>query len=176
MTADTTTEVNEGDVGLAQGDVGLLQTDVAKRLLASTLRARVAYVAQDGTPRVVPTWFHWTGGELVMPTYVRAPHVHRPAHRLAALRANPAVAITIDSEAEPPDVLLLRGRVTITEVDGVVPEYAIEARRRLPAEAADQLLAMVEQPGVTTMARVALRPRWVGVLDFQTRVPNVMAG
>jgi hypothetical protein len=33
----------------------------------------------------------------------------------------------------------------------------------------------VGRPG-TTMARVALRPTWVGVLDFDTRVPGVMAG
>jgi hypothetical protein len=170
------TEVTENGGELPQGDPRLLETEVAKRLLASTTPARVAYVARDGTPRVVPSWFHWTGDELVMPTYIRAPHITRPAHRLAALQANPAVAVTIDTNTEPPDVLLLRGRVTITEVDGVVPEYAIEARRRLPGDVADQLLGMVGQPGATTMARIALRPTWVGVLDFRTRMPSVIAG
>ena len=165
---------DDGGPELAQGDVALLRTEVAQRLLASTMPARLAYVAKDGTPRVMPTWFHWTGDELVMPTYIRAPHIARPAHRLAALRANPAVAVTIDTDIEPPDVLLLRGRVTITEVEGVVPEYAIQARRRLPSEVADQLLSMVGQPGATTMARLALRPTWVGVLDFRTRMPSVV--
>ncbi|MCK9921380.1 hypothetical protein MXD61_05635 [Frankia sp. AgPm24] len=37
----------------------------ARTPLASTIPARFAYVALDGTPRVVPTWFHWTGEELV---------------------------------------------------------------------------------------------------------------
>jgi hypothetical protein len=46
-----------------QGDVRLLQTDVAQRLLTSTELARVAYVATDGTPRVFPMLFHWTGDD-----------------------------------------------------------------------------------------------------------------
>jgi hypothetical protein len=171
-----TSEANEHGAGLAQGDVALLETEVARRLLASTMPARVAYIAKDGTPRVMSSWFHWTGDELVMPTFIRAPHVTRPARRLAALRTSPAVAVTIDTDTEPPEVLLLRGRVTIAEVEGIVPEYAVEARRRLPEEAAEQLLGMIDQPGTTTMARISLRPTWVGVLDFRTRVPGVMAG
>jgi hypothetical protein len=170
-----TSESNENGAGLAQGDLALLETEVAKRLLASKMPARVAYVAQDGTPRVMSSWFHWTGDELVMPTFIRAPHVTRPARRLAALRTNPAVAVTIDTDTEPPDVLLLRGRVTIAEVEGVVPEFALEARRRLSEKAAEQLLRRINQTGTTTMARIALRPSWVGVLDFKTRVPGVMA-
>ena len=50
---------------LPQGDLRLLESEAAKRLLASTVPARLAYVAADGTPRVLPTWFHWTGEELV---------------------------------------------------------------------------------------------------------------
>lgn len=46
---------------LPQGDVGLLDTDLARRLLASTELARLAYVAHDGTPRVFPMLFHWAG-------------------------------------------------------------------------------------------------------------------
>jgi Pyridoxamine 5'-phosphate oxidase len=160
---------------LPQGDRKLLESDVAKRLLASTVPARVAFTAKDGTPRVVPTWFHWTGDELVMPTFVSAPHVRRPARRLGALRTNPAVAITIDTEGFPPNVLLVRGRASVTEVDGVVPEYALAARRYMGEEAAAAYLAQVDQPG-TKMARIAVRPTWVGVLDFQTRLPGGMTG
>ena len=90
---------------LAQGDLRLLDTPVAQRLLASATPARLAYVAEDGTPRVVPTWFHWTGDELVMPTYIAAPHIRRPARRIASLRANPAVALSIDTDSAPPQVL-----------------------------------------------------------------------
>jgi hypothetical protein len=34
------------------------------------------------------------------------------------------VAVTIDTDGFPPEVLSLRGQVEITEVDGIAPEYA----------------------------------------------------
>jgi hypothetical protein len=160
---------------LEQGDVRLLQSDVAQRLLASTIPARFAYIAGDGTPRVLATWFHWTGEVLAMPTFVAAPHVRHAAGRLRALRANPAVAITIDTETSPPEVLTMRGRVTITEVDGIPPEYAAAARRYLGDEVAHAYLSEIDQPG-TRMARIDLRPTWVGLLDFQTRLPSALGG
>jgi hypothetical protein len=160
---------------LPQGDLRLLESDVARRLLDSTIPARVAYLARDGTPRVVPTWFHWTTEELVMPTFLAAPHVRHAAARLAALRANPQVAVTIDTDSFPPEVLLVRGRVSLTEVDGVVPEYGLAARRYLGEEAAAAYLAQIDQPG-TRMARIAVRPAWVGVVDFQRRSPSALGG
>ena len=38
-----------------QGDPRLLESDDARRLLTCTIPARVAYLAVDGTPCVVPT-------------------------------------------------------------------------------------------------------------------------
>ena len=44
-----------------------LQTDpVAQQLLRSPLMARLAYNWHDGSPRVVPMWFHWTGENILM--------------------------------------------------------------------------------------------------------------
>src|SRR5437667_2214007 len=88
----------EEAMGIPQGDLKLLDSDMAKRLLNSKIPARLAYTAKDGTPRVIPTWFHWDGSELVMATYIAGPHVSHAPARPAALRANPAVAITIDTE------------------------------------------------------------------------------
>ena len=48
-----------------QGDLALLHHPVAQELLHSTNPARLAYSWHDGTPRVVPIWFHWTGQEVV---------------------------------------------------------------------------------------------------------------
>jgi hypothetical protein len=124
---------------------------------------------------VVPTWFHWTGQELIMPTFRSAPHVRHAPARLGALRANPEVDITIDTEGFPPEVLLVRGRVTVTEVDGVVPEYALAARRYLGEEAPASYLAQIDRPG-TSMARIAVSPTWVGIVDFQTRLPSSLGG
>ena len=39
-----------------------------------------------------------------MPTFLAAPHVRRAAGRLRTLRANPHVAVTIDTETFPPEV------------------------------------------------------------------------
>lgn len=160
---------------LPQGDLRLLENDVARRLLASALPARVAYVAVDGTPRVVPTWFHWNGEELVMPTFISAPHVRHPAGRLKAMRVNPAVAISIDTEGFPPDVLLVRGRAEVTEVEGVDPDYAVSARRYLGEHDAEEYLREINHPS-TRMARISVRPTWVGVVDFRSRPPGPLGG
>jgi len=58
-----------------QGDLGLLRHPVAQELLASKIPARLAYVATDGTPRVIPIWFHWTGTAFVLGTPPKAPKV-----------------------------------------------------------------------------------------------------
>jgi hypothetical protein len=169
MTDDT----NLDTASLPQGSLRLLETAVARELLASTIPARVAYVAKDGTPRVIATWFHWTGEELVMPTFIAAPHVKRQASRLASLRARPEVAVTIDTDSFPPRVLTIRGKALITEVDGIASEYAASAKRYLGEEAAAQYLASIDQPG-TRMARIAVQPAWAGVVDFQARMPQIM--
>ncbi len=148
---------------MTQGDPALLDTDLARGLLASTEPARLAYTAADGTPRVLPMWFHWSGEELVLATFAGTAKV-------TALRARPDVAVTIDTIGPPPDVLLLRGRVELIEVDGVLPEYAAMQVRYLGPEFAAGALAEVDVPGVR-MVRIGLRPSWVGTLDFRTRFP-----
>lgn len=151
---------------LAQGDLRLLETDVAQGLLREVITARLAYVALDGTPRVLPINYHWTGEEIVMGGFARS-------NKNRALRANPAVALTIDTTEPPPRVLLVRGRAEITEIDGVVPEYETVMRRTMPADAADAYFAELVRHGVR-MERIAVRPAWVGVTDFQTRFPAGM--
>ena len=160
---------------LDQGDPRLLETDVARRLLSSTIPARYAYTALDGTPRIVASWFVWTGEELVLPTFISAPHVSHAAFRVRALRARPDVAVSIDTESSPPEVLSLRGKAEITEIDGVAAEYAEAAHRFLGSEQAAGYLAEIDVPG-TRMARIAVRPAWVAVIDFQTRMPSALGG
>jgi hypothetical protein len=160
---------------LEQGDLRLLESEPAKSLLSSTVPARYAYLALDGTPRVVASWFVWTGEELVMPTFISAPHVRHAAYRIRALRANPEVAITIDTESFPPQALSIRGSAEIAEVDGIPPEYAEAAHRYLGEEEATTYLEQIDQPG-TRMARIAVRPTWVGLLDFETRLPSALGG
>jgi hypothetical protein len=170
------TQTAERPERLSQGDLRLLETDLAKELLRSSIPARLAFVAIDGTPRVVPTWFEWNGAGIVMVTYVAGPNagIRHPAARLAALRANPAVALTIDTEDFPAQSLTMRGRVEIDEVDGLAPEYVASAHRYL-GDAAAEMLASMDQPG-TVQARIVVRPTWVGLLDFATRLPSPLGG
>ncbi len=149
---------------LKQGDPALLETATAQRLLRSPELARIAYVAGDGTPRVLPMLFHWSGTELVLATFAGA-------KKIGALRARPDVAVTIDAAASPPEVLLLRGRAEVTEVDGIVEEYRLAHHRYAGPEQGERNVAEADQPGVR-MARIAIRPTWVGVLDFVTRFPG----
>jgi PPOX class probable F420-dependent enzyme len=148
----------------SQGSVSLLEHDTAVALLNSTELARLAYVAADGTPRIMPMLFTWTGDELVMATFAGSA-------KIAALRKSPAVAITIDRAGPPPEVLLIRGPAEVTDVDGVVPEYAASHRRYYGEEQGNANIAQISA-GNPKMARIAVRPDWVGVLDFQTRFPG----
>jgi len=164
-------------MAIPQGDLRLLDTDLAQELLRSSIPARLAFVAADGTPRVVPTWFEWTGAEVVMATYVAGPEagIRHPAARVAAIRANPAVALTIDTEDFPSKSLSIRGRAEIDEVDGLAPEYVASAQRYLGDAGAAAMLGQMDRPG-TVQARIAVRPTWVGLLDFATRLPSPLGG
>src|SRR5882762_2769778 len=105
-----------------QGDLELLQDPVSQELLQSKIPARLAYIWTDGTPRVVPIWFHWDGKEFVMATPPKAP-------KLKALSKNTKVALTIDDNNFPHKVLLVRGTARLETVKGIVPEYAAAAER-----------------------------------------------
>ena len=151
-----------------QGDLTLLQHPVAQELLASKIPARLAYIWTDGTPRVVPIWFHWTGSELVMGTPPKAP-------KLKALSKNPKVSLTIDSNDFPNKVLLIRGSARLEPVEGIVPEYVLAAERYFGQKLAEAWLSKLRGM-VSSMVRIAITPEWVGILDFKTRFPSALAG
>jgi hypothetical protein len=148
-----------------QGDVGLLDDPVAQELLVSAIPARLAYTWTDGTPRVVPINFNWTGDEFVMGSPPKAP-------KLKALTTNPRVAITIDANDFPYKVLLVRGAAEVQMKDDVDPDYALAAERYLGQEAGR---AWVAQLRGKPMARIAVRPDWAAVLDFETRFPSALS-
>ncbi|MGQ0776939.1 MAG: hypothetical protein ACT4NY_21395 [Pseudonocardiales bacterium] len=45
------------------------------------------------------------------------------APKLPALRKNPTVALTIDTEVQPPKILLIRGRAELDVVESIPDEY-----------------------------------------------------
>jgi hypothetical protein len=150
-----------------QGDVALLNDPVAQELLQSAVPARFSYIWSDGTPRVVPIWFHWNGEEIVVSSPPTAP-------KLKVLPQNPHVALTIDTTEFPMKVLLVRGTAQVEVVEGVNPEYAAAAERYFGPEQGrawvDQVRGMFSH-----MARIVVKPEWVGILDFEARFPQAIA-
>jgi pyridoxamine 5'-phosphate oxidase-like protein len=149
-----------------QGDLKLLDDPIAQELLRSTIPARLAYVWHDGTPRVIPIWFHWNGEEFVLGTPPNAPKVK-------VMLQNSKVALTIDTDTWPHKVLLIRGTAKVETVNGVFPEYAAAAQRYFGEERGrawvEQVRGMFPQ-----MARIAVQPEWVGIIDFEKRFPSAI--
>lgn len=128
---------------------------------------RLAYVAPDGTPRAVPIAFSWNGREIVLCTSRNAP-------KLASLRRNPQVAVTIDTEVHPPLILLVRGTVELDDVDGIPEEYlemngsyGMTAEQRVAWEAEVRSL-------YDGMVRIVITPTWAKLIDFETTLPTAV--
>lgn len=150
-------------------DVADVMNDpITQELLSSPLLAHLAYCGADGFPRVVPIGGIWNGAEYVICTATKAPKVR-------ALTKDPKVAFTINTEAEaqPPHVLLVRGVARVEIVDGIPPEYLDASRKAVAREQWEsfetQVRALYPQ-----MARIAIKPLWAKVLDFETRLPQAV--
>jgi hypothetical protein len=150
-----------------QGSIALLDDPVAQDLLRSTVPARLAYVWRDGTPRVVPIWFHWDGKEIVLGTPTKAPKVR-------ALSPCAKVALSIDGNTWPYKALQIRGTAQLETVKGVVPEYALAAQRYFGAVEGRAWVKQIEGM-FSHMVRIAVKPEWVAVLDFEKRFPSAIA-
>lgn len=139
------------------------ELEAAEEMLRTATLARLAYDGLDGTPRVVPIGFLWTGEAVVLATHPTAP-------KYEALRARPRVALTIDT-ASPTRSVLLRGDAEIEVVDGVVPEYLEAAAKSMEGEELAGFEAAVRDT-YDRMARISIRPDWARYFDFGAgRVP-----
>ena len=146
----------------------LLRDPVAQDLLRSNLIAHLAYTALDGRPRVVPVWFHWTGEVLILDS----PH---GAPKIEALKRNPAVAISIDTDEFPHKVLQIHGSAQVEEFDDVPQEYAESAKRYFGPEQGPAWIDQLHKMGRQAMARITVRPERVVILDFVKRFPKALS-
>jgi hypothetical protein len=144
----------------------ILNRPISQELLARDI-TRLAYVARDGTPRTIPIGFTWNGTQVVMCTSKNAP-------KLAALRQNPAVALTIDTEVHPPKILLIRGRAELDVVEGIPDEYlqmngsyVMTPEQRVEWEAEVRSL-------YDGMVRIVVTPTWAKLIDFETTLPSAV--
>lgn len=138
----------------------------SKKLLARDV-LRMAYVAGDGTPRNVPVSFTWNGAQIVVCTSTNSPKLHSLRHR-------PAVALTIDTEVHPPNILLLRGRAELDPVPGIPEEYLqtngtyqMSPQQRVEWEAEVRSLYQ-------GMVRIVITPTWAKLIDFETTLPSAV--
>jgi hypothetical protein len=141
----------------------------ARELIESTSAAHLAYLATDGTPRVVPVGFFWNDAEFVISTATTAPKVE-------ALAARPDVALAIEAGDTPGGARLLsvRGRADVEIIEGVVPEYLAAARRTMDADGAAEFEQNVRRM-YPQMARIAVTPTWVRFYDFGAgRMPQFL--
>ena len=144
----------------------VLNRPLSQELLARDL-ARLAYVALDGTPRSIPIGIFWNGAQIVMCTA-------KNARKLPALRRNPAVALTIDTESHPPKVLLLRGRAELDVVDGIPDEYMQwnGTYQMTPEQRAEWEVGV--KALYDGMVRIVVTPTWAKLIDFETTLPTAI--
>ena len=144
----------------------ILAGEVARKLLQRTI-ARIAYVARDGSPRVVPVGYLWNGSAFVICTATNAAKVK-------ALEVNPDVALTIDTDDFPPNVLLVRGKAELEWVDGIPDEYMqMNDPSYMTPEQREAWEAGVRSL-YDAMYRIRVVPNWVKVLDFETTLPSAV--
>jgi hypothetical protein len=144
----------------------VLARPISRELLESSIPARFAYVGIDGDPRVVPIAFLHRDGEIVMFTLPGTAKV-------PALRRNPRVSLTIDTESFPPRALLIRGTARVDVVDGMPDDFVTASAKLVPAERFDEwergVRALYER-----MAVITVRPDWAKLLDFETTLPKAV--
>ena len=144
----------------------VLADPVSQGLLHSPLLCRLAYSAADGSPRVVPIGYLWRDGAFVICTLPNAP-------KTRALRRDPRVALTVDRDAMPPTILLVRGTASVEVVDGLPPEYLEASHKAVPDEQFPAFEAQVR--GLyKQMARITTQPTWAKLIDFQRTLPQAV--
>ena len=144
----------------------VLDRPLSRELLARDV-TRLAYVAKDGTPRSIPIAFAWNGTQIVLCTTKNSP-------KLPSLRANPAVALTIDTEVHPPKILLIRGRAELDIVDGIPDEYLeMNGTYEMTPEQRVEWEAEVRSL-YDGMVRIVVTPTWAKLIDFETTLPSAV--
>ena len=144
----------------------ILAKPYAQQLLNGPEPARMAYNGLDGDPRVIPIGF-WTEGErVVMATVPKSAKV-------AALRKNPKVALTIDQGAFPPKVLLIRGTAEVELVDGIPDGYLNAGHKVMTDDQYPEWVAGV-QGLYDEMVVITITPTWAKLLDFETTIPQAV--
>ena len=93
-------------------------TESAKKMLEGKNFVYIATVNPDGTPQVTPTWVDHDGNYVLINTAIG-----RVKHR--NVKKNPHVALAITDQANPYNLILIRGKV-VDQVTGPAAESHID--------------------------------------------------
>ena len=142
----------------------ILAKPYAQQLLNGPEPARFAYDGLDGDPRVIPIGFWIEGERILMATVPKSAKV-------AAVRKNPKVALTIDTGAFPPKALLIRGTAEVELVQGVPEGYLLAGHKVMTDEQYPAWEAGVK--GLySEMVLITVTLTWAKLLDFETTIPK----
>lgn len=86
---------------------GVAMSDrVLRRFLSQPRSASLAYSRRDGSPFVVPVWFRWRDGDVLIGTGAADPKV-------AAIRRNPRVTVLVHDDRPPYRAVIMEGEASI---------------------------------------------------------------
>jgi hypothetical protein len=95
------------------------------------------------------------------------------AAKVAALRNNPKVALTIDQGAFPPKALLIRGTAEVGLVEEIPEGYLTAGRKVMTEDQYSDWVAGVR--GIyEEMVVITVTPTWAKLLDFETTIPKAV--
>jgi PPOX class probable F420-dependent enzyme len=83
-------------------------------------------VRPDGRPHLVPVWFLWDGGTVLI--------FSKPDQKIRNIRQQPAVVLALEAADEGEDIVIIEGRAALSEGDvtAELPAYAEKYARLLP--------------------------------------------
>jgi hypothetical protein len=146
------------------GSVSVLDEPKSQELLHSTNMVHLAYNGPDGTPRVMPVWFAWENDEVVICSIIAA-------KKIKSLTNGTRVALEIDEPGWPYHRLQIRGEISTSTFPSIVPGYKDTAIRYLGDQFGSMFIGQLESFGIP-MVRIAIKPDWVGLYNFETRNPG----
>ncbi|HLB23915.1 MAG TPA: PPOX class F420-dependent oxidoreductase [Dehalococcoidia bacterium] len=110
-------------------------SDKTKKYLEAKSFAHVATVNKDGSPQVSPVWIEHDGTHVIV-------NSEDKRLKVANLRRNPAVSLSIQNPENPYEYIEIRGRVT-----GITPNGGFEGIDRLAKKYLGQDKYPNNQPG-----------------------------
>jgi PPOX class probable F420-dependent enzyme len=147
---------------------GVAMTDrKLEHFLSEPRSASLAYARRDGSPFVVPVWFRWRDGEVLIGTGAADPKV-------AAIRRNPRVTVLVHDDRAPYGAVIIDGDASVEVLGAGDPDptdgIAIAYLGRIGGQAYKQQMA---ENGAFDDGRaiIRIRPNVIRTNDGSASLP-----